>query len=92
MGNESQRRRSVSRREPADPEAAALFDGVRVELAVVVIVAMGALMVVVRMDWPNWLELLGMAVVGMGCGGWIAMRSRRAAQQAGCRDDSGHGS
>lgn len=68
------------------------FDGVKVELAVVVIIAVGALLVVIRMDWPAWLELIGMAAVGIGCGGWIATRTRRAAERARHSEGSGDGS
>ncbi|GEM_PF-2106214 len=83
MAEEPRQQRSVSR--ASQPEAAAALNSVAVELVVVAIVAVGALMVVVRMDWPAWLELGGVAVVGLGCGGWLAMR-RKASPKGGAND------
>jgi hypothetical protein len=89
MAEEQQRRRSVSR--ATQPEAASALNSVAVELIVVAIVAIGSLMVVVRMDWPAWLELGGVAVVGMGCGGWLAMRRKSSPQGADQDSESGDG-
>lgn len=89
MADDRERRESVSR--ATQPEAAAALDSLRVELVVVAIVILGTLMVVVRMDWPAWLELGGAAVVGLGCGGWLAMRRKATpgtSQQGGTGDGS----
>lgn len=89
MADDPEKRRSVSR--ASLPEAAAALDSIRVELIVVVIVALGTLMVVVRMDWPAWVELGGAAVVGMGCGGWLAMRRKTIPGQSDSRNGSSDG-
>lgn len=90
MADDRDRRRSVSR--TTQPEAAAALDSIKVELIVVAIVAVGTLMIVVRMDWPAWLELGGAGLVGMGCGGWLAMRRKRPPDDTGSNDEAGDGS
>jgi len=90
MGDDPQRQRSVSR--ATQPEAASALDSIKVELIVVTIIAVGTLMVVVRMDWPAWLELGGAAVVGTACGGWLAMRRKHPPDNAGNDNGAGHGS
>jgi hypothetical protein len=89
MADDPEKRRSVSR--ATQPEAAAALDSIRVELIVVAIIALGTLMVVVRMDWPAWLELGGAAAVGLGCGGWLAMRRKRTPGDSSNRDGSSDG-
>lgn len=90
MADDRGRRESVSR--ATQPEAAAALDSLKTELVVVAIVVLGTLMVVVRMDWPAWLELGGAALVGMGCGGWLAMRRKALPGDAQRRDEPGDGS
>ena len=41
------------------------------------VVAACAGLATVAMDAPGWMELLGVTAVGFGCGGWIALRTRR---------------
>ena len=46
----------------------------------VLVVAACAGLATVAMDAPGWAELLGVTAVGFGCGGWIALRTRRLAR------------
>jgi len=62
----------------------------KIELAVVVMIVLGTLMVVVRIDAPYSLELLGTTLVGLLCGGWIASRTRRTAAAAAREQDGTH--
>ncbi|HKJ96088.1 MAG TPA: hypothetical protein VKA32_10730 [Gammaproteobacteria bacterium] len=74
MSPDEDRARSVSR--GSDEGSASAFDDVKVELGVVLIIAVGAFMVMAKVDAPAWAEILGLAAVGFGCGGWIAARTR----------------
>lgn len=91
--NESERPRSLSRRDaPASPEAR--FAGVKLDLGVIVLICIGAGIAVLKLDYPDWLEMLGLAVLGFACGGWLAIRTRRvvvASEASGAREDD-HGS
>lgn len=57
-----------------------VFDPVKLDLAVMVLVALAATLVVARLDAPQWVELLMMAAVGVGSGAWIVLRTRRVVQ------------
>lgn len=72
---ESAERGSVAPRPQPRP-----FDALKLELGVVLVVAACAGLATVAMDAPGWAELLGVTAVGFGCGGWIALRTRRLAR------------
>lgn len=57
------------------------FDPVKLDLAVMVLVAMGVVLVIARLDAPRWAELLVLAAVGMGSGAWIVFRTHRVASR-----------
>lgn len=52
------------------------LDKVKLELAVVLGLALGVLVVVLRLDLGQWTELGLLAATGFGCGGWLAARTR----------------
>lgn len=54
-----------------------VFDPVKLDLAVMVLVALATTLVVTRLEAPQWVELLIMAAVGVGSGVWIVFRTRR---------------
>ena len=53
------------------------LDAVKLELAVVLGLALGVLLVVWRLDAGHWLELGLLALTGFVAGGWLAWRTRR---------------
>lgn len=57
------------------------FDSVKLNLAVMALVAMGIVLVIARLDAPRWAELLTMAAVGVGSGAWIVFRTYRVARK-----------
>lgn len=57
------------------------FDPVKLDLAVMALVAMGVALVIARLDVPRWAELLIMAVVGVVSGAWIVFRTHRVARK-----------
>jgi len=54
------------------------LDAVKLELAIVIGLAIGVLLVVWRLDAGHWVELGLLAATGFGAGGWLAFRTRRA--------------
>ncbi|MCO6440661.1 MAG: hypothetical protein J5I81_06120 [Nitrococcus mobilis] len=54
----------------------------KLDLAVLLLVALGTTFVIVRLDAPHWLELLIVAAVGLSGGGWLALRTRRLVRAA----------
>ncbi|MCS4504685.1 hypothetical protein NYO91_11415 [Arhodomonas aquaeolei] len=60
----------------------AAFAGLRYELGVVMIFGVVAALLIVGLDLGRWVELVLLAVVGFGAGGWIAVRVRLAEQRA----------
>lgn len=54
------------------------LDAVKLELAIVIGLALGVLLVVWRLDAGHWIELGLLAATGFGAGGWLAFRTRRA--------------
>jgi hypothetical protein len=54
-----------------------VFDPVKLDLAVIILIALAATLVVARLDAPQWVELLIIAAVGVGSGTWIVLRTRR---------------
>ncbi len=77
---ERERTRSVAR--TADAPRHSAFDGVRRELAVVLLAGVIAALVVVGLDLARWLELVLLAIVGFAAGGWVAIRTRVAERMA----------
>lgn len=53
------------------------FDPVKLDLAMMVLVALGVALVIAGLDAPHWVELLIMAAVGLGSGAWIMLRTWR---------------
>lgn len=75
MGD-NQRPRSLAR--PANSQRApSRFAGVKIDLGVIILLCVGVAVAVIRLDYPNWLELVVLAGVGFVCGGWLAIRSHR---------------
>ena len=66
---------------PDTRPAARPYDGVKLELGVALVAAMAAGITVFAMDAPAWMELLLVAAVGFGCGGWIAVRTHGVARR-----------
>ncbi len=60
----------------------ARFDPVKLDLAVLLLVALGTMFLIVRLDAPHWLELLIVAAVGLSSGGWLALRTHRVVRAA----------
>ena len=52
------------------------LDAVKLELAVVLGLAVGVLLVIWRLDASHWLELGLLAMTGFVAGGWLAWRTR----------------
>jgi len=52
------------------------LDKVKLELAVVLGLALGVLVVVLRLELGEWIEVGLLALVGFACGGWLAARTR----------------
>ncbi|WP_435105648.1 hypothetical protein [Arhodomonas sp. AD133] len=73
---DNDRTRSVARTD--DPPRHGAFDGVRRELAVVLLAGVIAALVVVGLDLARWLELVLLAIIGFAAGGWVAIRTRAA--------------
>lgn len=57
-----------------------VFDPVKLDLAVMVLVALAVTLVVARLDAPQWVELMLLAAVGVSSGAWIVLRTRRVVQ------------
>lgn len=57
------------------------FNAVKIELAVILGLVVGVLLVIWRLDLGHFLELALLAGVGFGAGGWLAMRTRQAVKQ-----------
>lgn len=60
----------------------AAFDGLRAELAVVMVFGVVAALLIVGLELGRWLELGLLAAVGFSAGGWMAARTRRAVRGA----------
>lgn len=84
--SDSRRPRSVSR----VPARAPGFDELRVELGIIVVIAVSAAFVTLAVDAAPWVEVLTLAAIGMACGGWVAARSARLVRRAQDRE-SGNG-
>ena len=56
-------------------QGASIFDSIKLELAAIILAALGATLVIARLDAPQWVELLIMAALGMGSGAWIVLRT-----------------
>jgi F0F1-type ATP synthase assembly protein I len=54
------------------------LDVIKLELAVVLGLALGVAVVVWRLDWGHGIELAMLAGCGFVCGGWLALRTRRS--------------
>ncbi|WP_148291309.1 hypothetical protein [Spiribacter curvatus] len=52
------------------------LDAVKLELAVVIGLVIGALVVVWRVEMSHWADLGLLALTGFGAGGWVAWRTR----------------
>ncbi|MEX0373401.1 MULTISPECIES: hypothetical protein [Spiribacter] len=52
------------------------LDAIKLELAVVVGLLVGVLIVIWRVDMSHWADLALLALSGFGAGGWIAWRTR----------------
>lgn len=57
------------------------FDAVKLELAVIIGLVIGVLLVIWRLDLGHLLELLLLAGLGVGAGGWLAVRTRQVSAQ-----------
>lgn len=69
-----------------------VFDPVKRDLGVILLIALAATLLISRLDAPDWVELSVLAAVGLGCGAWLALRTHRIAYAF--RDNalgSGHG-
>ncbi|MEX0386478.1 hypothetical protein [Spiribacter onubensis] len=64
------------------------LDAVKIELAVVLGLAVGMLLVVWRLDAGHWVELGLLAMTGFVAGGWLAWRTRGVIRGVGARDGS----
>jgi len=91
--NEDERPRSLSRQAaPASPEAR--LAGIKLDLGIIVLICIVAGIAVLKLNYPNWLEMAGLAVLGFACGGWLAVRTRHvvaASEESEGREDD-HGS
>ena len=56
------------------------LDAVKLELAVVIGLILGVLVVIWRMDMGHWADLGLLSLTGFGAGGWVAWRTRRVLQ------------
>lgn len=54
------------------------FDAIKIELAVILGLVVGVLLIIWRLDLSHGLELALLAVLGFGAGGWLAARTRQA--------------
>ncbi|RZU98878.1 hypothetical protein [Spiribacter vilamensis] len=52
------------------------LDAVKLELAVVVGLIIGVLLVIWRVEMSHWVDLGLLALTGFGAGGWVAWRTR----------------
>ncbi len=52
------------------------LDAIKLELAVVVGLLVGVLIVIWRVEMSDWADLSLLALSGFGAGGWIAWRTR----------------
>ncbi|MBS3786279.1 MAG: hypothetical protein KGY57_05650 [Gammaproteobacteria bacterium] len=68
--------KSVTNSEGANP-----FDAVKIELAVIIGLAVGVLLVIWRLDLGHVLELILLAGLGLAAGGWLAVRTRQITPQ-----------
>ncbi|QGM21339.1 hypothetical protein GJ672_03045 [Spiribacter sp. 2438] len=57
------------------------LDSVKLELAVVLGLAVGLLVVMFRVDLGHWTEIGLLVLAGFAFGGWLAWRTRRAVDQ-----------
>jgi len=63
------------------------LDAVKLELAVVLGLVVGVVIVIWRLDLGHWTELGLLAGSGFGLGGWLALRTRRAVGQVRSTDE-----
>lgn len=56
------------------------FDSVKLDLAVMALLALAAMLLIARLDAPHWIELLISAAVGGGGAAWIMLRTHRVAR------------
>ena len=68
--------KSVTNNEGANP-----FDAVKIELAVIIGLVVGVLLVIWRLDLGHALELILLAGLGLAAGGWLAVRTRQVTSQ-----------
>ncbi|HET8701466.1 MAG TPA: hypothetical protein VFL97_07355 [Nitrococcus sp.] len=54
-----------------------VFDSVKLDLAVAILIALAATLVIIQLNIPQWAELLGIAAVGVGNGVWVVLRTQR---------------
>ena len=54
-----------------------VFDSIKLDLASLILAAVGAALVIARLNAPQWVELLIIAALGTGSGAWIVLRTRR---------------
>lgn len=71
--------------------AARGFSGVKLELGIILVICVGVAIAVLRLDYPNWLELLVLGAVGFVCGGWLAIRTRKVVSRHGSDGSEGYG-
>lgn len=60
----------------ATNNAAGPLDAVKLELAIVLGLVLGVVIVIFRIEMPDWVELALLALAGFGAGGWLAWRTR----------------
>lgn len=63
------------------------LDAVKLELAVVLGLVLGVVIVVWRLELGDWTELGLLAGAGFGLGGWLAWRTRRAVSRHSATDE-----
>ena len=63
-----------------DRDRLAVFDSVKLDLAVMALVALAALLLIARLDAPHWFELLLLATIGLGGAIWLMLRTHRVAR------------
>ncbi len=59
----------------ATSNATTRFNAVKLELAIVLGLVLGVVIVIARIDAGHWVEMGLLAVTGFGCGGWLAYRT-----------------
>ena len=70
--------------EPFDTGRLAVFDAVKLDLAVTALIALAASLLIARLDATHWFELSILAAVGGGSAIRIMLRTHRVARA--CRD------